>query len=224
MDPDLASRIRDDIETAKPIIADFPTDWAGKKTVLEMKAADFQWRQMEWWAFYFEHLFFDRASPEFECPGDKLGRVTIDSRRSINWDLKAKAIKSDNHRTILNDCGAIDAAIAKDGAYGAIIGLCDVVYNDEDRSFQRWHQELKGGKSQYEIERESRKATSRYRKTHANLVEVMFITITQETLPQVDVMNQGRNSNGKPRPPKYMVNLERCDDLLLDRMKLDVAR
>jgi len=31
-------------------------------------------------------------------------------------------------------------------------------------------------------------------------------------------MNQGRNSNGAPRPPKYMLDLEDVDGLLEDRV------
>lgn len=85
-------------------------------------------------------------------------------KRVINWDLKVKAIKSDDHRSILNDTSGIDGSIQKYRSHGLIIALCDVEYNDENRGFQRRHEQLKGGKSKYEKEREQRINVSRFRK------------------------------------------------------------
>lgn len=65
-----------------------------------------------------------------------------------SWALGA--IKSDDHKCILNDCGAIDATIKKYGEHGVLIALCDVEYNDVNRTFQKWHSKLKGGLSAYE--------------------------------------------------------------------------
>ena len=92
----------------------------------------------------------------------------------INWDLKAKAIKSDDHKVILNDRAAMEDSIARHGFHGEIIALCDVEYNDINRSFQRWHSELKGGLSKYEKERKQRTSVSRYRKTK-ELTEILLL-------------------------------------------------
>jgi hypothetical protein len=202
---------QDDVKIAKRLLAKLPTIWDGKMSVLEMKEADFNWRQMEWWGFYFELLCQRRLAGKFSIPGDKYGSVAtscFDLKRSINWDLKAKAIKSDDHRSILNDTEAMDWSIATYGAHGLIIGLCDVEYNDKDRSFQRWHEELKGGKSKYQTEREKRTSISRYRKTKAELQEILFLAITPENVSLLGIHHQGRNSNGKPRPPKYMLDYD----------------
>jgi hypothetical protein len=32
---------------------------------------------------------------------------------------------------------------------------------------------------------------------------------------KLGTMKQGRNSNGKPRPEKYMVNIDHCADLIV---------
>ena len=78
--------------------------------------------------------------------------------------------------------------------------------------------ELKGGYSDYERSRMRRNATSRYRKTHATLVELLFVVIDESHLDNLPQMHQGRNSNGKPRPPKYMIDLENLGDMCLCRM------
>jgi len=142
-------------------------------------------------------------------------------KRTINWDLKAKAIKSDDHRSILNDTYGIDQSIQKYGSHGLIIALCDVDYNDEDRSFQQWHEQLKGGKSKYEKEREQRTSVSRYRKVRAKLREILFLIINDHNKNFLAIYHQGQNSNGKPRPPKYMLDYDLVDKFLVDRIVYD---
>ena len=101
---------------------------------------------MEWWAFYFEWKVKNILNDKFQFAGDRFDNVSFDLKGTINWDLKAKAIKSDDHKVILNDCVAMEQSIENHGFHGEIIALCDVEYNDLDRSFQKWHTELKGGK------------------------------------------------------------------------------
>ena len=189
---------------------------------MTLKDANFNWRQMEWWAFYFEHLCYERLESSFEIPGDRYGiarTACFDLKGSINWDLKAKAIKSDDHRSILNDTKAMDWSIKKYGAHGLIIALCDVEYNDSNRTFQKWHQALKGGKSKYEVGRERRTSVSRYRKTSAELQEILFLVVTPKNVSSLEIHHQGRNSNGKPRPPKYMLNYETVKKFLAGRIR-----
>jgi hypothetical protein len=214
---------RKDIKTAKELLSDLPTSWDGKKSILELKEANFDWRQMEWWGFYFEHLCYQRLGDSFTIPGDRYGKARsacFDMRGSINWDLKAKAIKSDDHRSILNDTDAMNWSVQEYGAHGLIIALCDVEYNDNNRTFQKWHQKLKGGKSKYEISREKRTSISRYRKTYAELKEILFLVVTPRNISSLGIHHQGRNSNGKPRPPKYMLDYDTVKKFLVDKMEL----
>jgi hypothetical protein len=197
-----------DIEILKANLPKFPKFWDGKSAVLELKEADYQWRQMEWWAFYFEYQFRNLFSGKFLFPGDQFDNVIFDLRGAINWDLKAKAIKSDDHKVILNDKSAMEQSIANKGFHGEIIALCDVEYNDSDRSFQKWHTELKGGKSDYELKREIRTSISRYRKTRAELTDIILLILKKDDLDLLATMRQGRNSNGRPRPEKYIFDLE----------------
>lgn len=207
-----------DVAKAKAALASLPCDWDGKKCVLELKQANYNWKQMEWWAFYFEHLCRQRLATVFEIPGERFGTVRFDLKGSVNWDMKGKAIKSDKHDCILNDKTATDASINAHGSHGAMIALCDVEYNDENRTFQKWHSKLKGGLSTYEKERRTRTSVSRYRKTRAVLTEILFLRLDATSIGRLGEMKQGRNSNGKPRPPKYLLDLEDIGGLLVDRL------
>lgn len=197
-----------------------PTNWYGKECVLELKEADYNWRQMEWWAFYFEYKCKQLLKDTYiNIPGDRIGNVSFDIKGSINWDFKASAIKTDNHRIILNDKIAMDESIKRENYHGEIIGLCDVEYNDVNRSFQLWHTYLKGGRSHYEEVRESRTSVSRYRKTKAILTELLFVVFDNNSIDDLSTMKQGRNSNGNPRKEKYQLNLEKVDNYLIKSYK-----
>lgn len=211
----------DDVDIAQELLANLPVFWDGKKCVMELKHADYNWRQMEWWGFYFEYLCRNRLSPQFAVPGDQYGKVNtarFDAKRTINWDFKAKAIKSDDHRSILNDTAAMDWSIKKYGSHGLIIAMCDVEYNDVDRSFQKWHTTLKEGRSKYETAREKRTSVSRYRKTSATLQEILFLVINPRNASLLGIHHQGRNSNGKPRPPKYMLDFDTAEKLIVGKL------
>jgi hypothetical protein len=203
---------RKDINIFKEELQKLPTFWDGKASILELKEADFQWRQMEWWAFYFEFKVKQVLQNKFSFPGDRFENVSFDLKGTINWDLKASAIKTDNHKIILNDKIAMEESIKKEKFHGEIIALCDVEYNDINRTFQKWHSELKGGKSNYEIQREERTSVSRYRKTKAELIEIIIVVFKEEDLEDLPLMNQGRNSNGEPRKSKYILDLELIDN------------
>ncbi|MHB8644853.1 MAG: hypothetical protein ACYDAR_03565 [Thermomicrobiales bacterium] len=210
--------LSDDIAVMKPALANMATFWEGKASVLELREANYNWRQMEWWAFYFELLCRHALADQFTIPGDSYGRIVFDAKRSANWDFKAKAIRSDDHRAILNDQMAMDASVAQYGEHGVLIALCDVEYNDVDRAFQAWHTVLKGGHSKYEKARIERTSISRYRKTQATLAEILFLRIDSSNREHLDIWQQGRNANGRPRAPKYMLNVERIEAFYIDRL------
>ncbi len=175
---------------------------------------------MEWRAFYFEYKARLALQGKMQIPGDRFGNVVFDLKGAINRDLKASAIKTDNHNIILNDKIAMDRSVSQEGVHGEIIALCDVEYNDIDRSFQKWHTDLKGGKSAYERKREAGTAVSRYRKTRVILEEILFVLLRKHTLQNLNIMHQGRNSDGSPRNVKYMLDLESLDNIEYDKITL----
>ena len=214
----MTEAFKEDIALLKKLLAAVSLDWDGKARILTLQEANYNWRQMEWWAFYFEYLCCVALKDVFTIPGDRFGNVGFDLKRSVNWDLKSKAVKSDDHHAILNDKEAMQLSIEKYGEHGVVIALCDVEYNDIDRTFQQWHSELKGGKSKYEKERETRTNVSRYRKTRALLTELLFLRFTAADLENLGTMKQGRNSNGKPRREKYLLDLKSVNDYLVGQI------
>lgn len=201
-----------DIRIFNKYLKNLPINWDGKECIIELKKADYNWRQMEWWGFYFEYKVIQLLSgTNIQIPGEKFSNVTFDLKGTINWDMKASAIKSDSHKIILNDINAMNESIKNNKYHGEIIALCDVEYNDANRTFQKWHNRLKGGLSDYEKERKERTSISRYRKTKAILTELLYVIFNKEKLDYLDIMKQGRNSNGNPREPKYMLDLEKIN-------------
>lgn len=195
------------------ILSNLPKLWDGRKSILEMKESVFShWKQMEWIGFYFQFLCKRYLSCIMKIPGPKYGRVEFDGFKEVCWDFKAHAMNTSSHQIIVNDSEATAKAIKDYGAVGLILALGKVLYNDEDRTFQKWHQALKGGKSKYEKERIKRGAWSRLRKVSFDLQQVSFIKITDETLVKCGSFQADfRNANGQPRNPKVLIDLEKLD-------------
>ncbi|MGP6220508.1 hypothetical protein [Caldiplasma sukawensis] len=187
--------------------------WDGKNSILEMKNENYnQWRQMEWIGWYFQFLCERNLQDLMEIPGNKYGNVTFDAFKNVPWDFKSHIINDiygkEKTIVIINDKAAIDNAIKQYGYIGLIIGVGYATYNDKDRAFQKWVEELKGGKSKYEKERIERGAGSRLRKVSFDLNDILFIKISNKELNKLGIYNQGRNSNGTKREPKYELDLK----------------
>jgi hypothetical protein len=203
-----------DIEKIKTILKQMPTLWIGKDAILEMKNENFnQWRQMEWIGFYFEFLCQKYFKKMMEFHKVKYGNVTFDGFFKIPFDFKAHALNTETHQVIINDTEATIKAIKDYGFVIVIMALGEVEYNDVQRTFQKWHEELKGGKSRYELERIKRGAISRLRKCKFDLKEIMLIKIDNSTLKKCGSFQKDfRNADGSPRRSKVLLNLEELDE------------
>lgn len=147
-----------------------------------------------------------------QIPSPKYGKVEFDGFPRIPWDFKAHAMNTSSHQVIVNDALAISAGIQEYGCVGLILALGKVEYNDERRTFQKWHNTLKGGISDYEKARIKRGAWSRLRKVSFDLQQISFIQITDETLVKGgSFQSDFRNSNGRPRKAKVLLDLEKLD-------------
>jgi hypothetical protein len=134
----------------------------------------------------------------------------------IPWDFKAHAMNTSSYQIIVNDSEATARGIKKYGAVGLILALGKVTYNDEKRTFQKWHEKLKGGKSKYELERIERGAWSRLRKVSFDLQQISFVKITDATLVKSGSFQRDfRNSDGLPRREKVLLDLEKIDEELV---------
>lgn len=194
-----------------------PTLWDGRKAILEMKDAGFtHWRQMEWMGFYFQFLCEKLLKNTVKIPGPKYGNVQFDGFKEIPWDFKAHAINTSSHQVIVNDSEATANAIKEYGCVGLILAMGKVKYNDERRTFQKWHEALKGGKSKYELERIQRGAWSRLRKVEVKLEQISFIKIDDAVLVKSGSFQRDfRNADGTPRREKVLLDLEKLDEEII---------
>ena len=191
-----------------------PRQWDGKTCILQMRdEGSRHWRQMEWIGFYFQFLCENALADIADIPGPRYGNVEFDAFSEVPWDFKAHAINTSSHQVIVNDSEATAAAIEQYGAVGLILALGEVVYNDEERTFQAWHERVKGGKSKYTKERIKRGAWSRRRKVSFDLEQISFIRITDETLVKCGSFQQDfRNADGSARRTKVLIDLEQLDE------------
>lgn len=198
----------------KVLKAGIPKMWDGRQSILDMRDNGCRnWRQMEWIGFYFQFLCEQKLAKIMEFPGPKYGNVRFDAFCEIPWDFKAHAINTSSHDIIVNDSEAIAGAIKQHGEVGLILALGKVVYNDDARTFQKWHQSLKGEKSKYELDRIKRGAWSRLRKVAFDLQQISFIRITDETLIKSgSFQSDFRNADGTPRRAKLLIDLEQLDE------------
>lgn len=214
----LPKTITDTVENLRLAAQNMPKVWDGRAAILEMKNAGYKhWRQMEWIGFYFQFLCEKHFDGLVEMPGVTYGRTEFDAFHQISWDFKAHASNTTTHNVIANDAEAIANTLSDYGYYGLILAVGEVEYNDEERTFKNWHDQLKEGISQYELNRIERGAISRRRKTEFALSEIHFICLNSETLSQCSGSFQEgfRNADGSPRRAKVMINIAKVPDAAL---------
>ena len=213
------------IEKLSELLSKMPAKWGGRKAILEMKNTGYpHWKQMEWIGFYFQFLCDTKLSSIMEIPGPKYGRVEFDGFAEIPWDFKVHPEKNANGQesrsVIVNDRLATAQAITKFGGAGLILAIGEATYNDQDRSFQIWHQELKGGISNYEKERILRKTPSRLRKTEFKLNEIDLILLDDTMVKKLSSFQEGfRNSDGSSRNAKVLLDLDNIKPVKVIRFK-----
>lgn len=211
----LPKTITDTVENLRLAAQNMPKVWDGRAAILEMKNAGYKhWRQMEWIGFYFQFLCEKHFDGLVEMPGVTYGRTEFDAFHQISWDFKAHAFNTTTHNVIANDAEAIANTLSDYGYYGLILAVGEVEYNDEERRFKKWHDQLKEGISQYELNRIKRGAMSRRRKTEFLLSEIHFICLNSGTLSQCSGSFQKgfRNADGSPRRAKVMINIAKIPD------------
>lgn len=189
------------IENLEKLLAQMLAVWDGRKAILEMRDSGYpHWKQMEWIGFYFQFLCDTKLPPLVKIPGPKYGKKAHPDKNANGQDNKS---------VIVNDRLAIAKAIKQFGGTGLILATGDAKYNDEDRDFQVWHQELKGGLSEFEKQRILRKAPSRLRKTAFRLREIKVILLDDKKVRGLGSFQEGfRNSDGSPRNAKVLLDLE----------------
>lgn len=212
-------------EAALDVLSEtFPERIDGREAVLELKDADYNWKQMEWQGWYFEYKAFTSLTTQLDGgAGPTFDSTEFDYERDYVWDLKAHSTTtpSGNERRdmYLNDKTSVEDCIQANDGIGFIVAHGDPEYDDDERSFYHWHQQLKGGKSDYVKRREDRNASSRKRKRAFRLdrISAYFVPSLEELRNGEDdgwirPRSQGRNADGSERPKKYALYPSKVPD------------
>jgi hypothetical protein len=187
----------------------------GKKAILEMRdGGSRNWRQMEWIGFWFEFFLENNLIPILGgTRGPTFGTTQFDFKKKYVWDLKAHPVGAKN--LILNDQIAIKNCIKSEEGLGFII-ISGTTKYDSESNFKNWHDNLKGGTSRYEKSRVERGAPSRRRKISFEPEKLQALWF--DNIGEINSAVQNgwlksfqtgmRNSNSKPRPAKFIFNLD----------------
>ena len=204
-----------------------PKIWHGRECIRYMKENNCnQWRQMEWPGFYFQFMCENLLSEGgfMQIPGPRYGNVEFDGLTVIPWDFKAHSIDRampDKEQVPTNGYAESLQAVNDYGSIGFIIISGDTGYDDENQSFKKWHDELKGGASRYEMERIARSAPSRRRKVLFIPRELIFVFVDKSNINSCGKFQSNfRNSDGSARNAKILLDLKRNDQLITFRLKL----
>ena len=198
-----------------------PKFWDGKKSILELKENNFQWRQIEWIGFWFEYWCKNNLSDIMEIPyHNKIKNVTFDAFWKFPWDFKTHAINNGRY-VIVNACSAIDQAISEFGYFGLVIVKGIAKYDNEERNFRNWHRDLKGGKTPYVQKREQRGGYSRTRKTSFEIKEIIGRRFDAESISRLHRFQKGfREPNGSARKEKFMIDPKDIDSEIIFHIKI----
>lgn len=175
----------------------------GYDAIQEMKINDGQWRQMEWIGWYYEHLanacVKRNAEPFLSSNGNK---VYIDYIvDGVLTDLKVHNTLAKNHTIYLNDYTALESCIKHKGQCNFLVILGESKM-DEDGAFVKWHNGLIGKPTN---------PKGRKRKIDFHIRGYALLPIDRKNFDRLLCLKQGKNSNGKPRPPKAGVNLNKMN-------------
>lgn len=191
------------------IATSLPKNWEGKEAVLELKEAEYNWKQNEWPGFYFDYHMgrILKDYQGFRVPGDEIRNTKFDATGVGLWEWKTKAItsKGEKHVCILNDKEAMDEGIRNYGSIGIALLLIRAEA-DKDGMWRVWHNTLKGEPSNYVKNVIRGKSV---RKTRVETVGLYILRVDETNLHLLNTMKQGRNSNEKARPLKYKVDIRK---------------
>jgi hypothetical protein len=195
----------------KSALAGLPKEWDAKSCMMEMKKNGCKnWKQNEWIGWYFQYLCETKLKSIFNMPGTKYGNVVFDgAAEGINFDFKAHSWYGKNRniqsKTILNDIIAMEESIKENSTHGLLVALLDCSY-DHTGEFKTWYEKIKGPASAYVKSGRISGRRQRMLKTNAKVIKYLVLTITAENIKKLQINKQGKNSNGKPRLPKYTIN------------------
>ena len=204
------------VEKLRLASQNMPKVWDGRESILEMKDANFKyWKQMEWMDFYFKFLCQKHFTGIIDMPGKKYGITGFDAFREISWDFKVDSVDPGAYSVNANDSEAIAGTINNYGYYGIILAIGSMEY-DEEMSFKKWHDELRGKVSKYDTNKINNGIMSRTRKTIFILEEIHFICFNNETVHQCCGFLQDcaiKADSNRPKEKEVIIDIGEIPDV-----------
>jgi hypothetical protein len=193
------------------VVENTPLKMEGRACVQEMfDVEDTNWRQTEWQGFYFEMKIEAALTSSIGGGRVKFENTEFDYARNFFWDLKVHSSENKKGTTssglILNDSRAMEQAV-NDKGLGFIILSAKPEY---DLEFTRWHKRFRGsGNSEPRRILKSRFTSER--------IDIFYIPNADrlekaKSRYELAIIKQGKNSNSKPRPTKYQLDLSKAKD------------
>ncbi len=183
----------------------------GKAAIIEMRDDNFPgWMEVEWAGYSIKYLVQKVCKEKLNgqiAPYD-LGKRHLVKGNYV-WDARFFANER-GYDVILGDLDEYGTIVRENGGIGILV-VDSVVSRDLTGDFKAWHEMIKGGASDYSIERENEGRPSRVRKSAFMMVKVFAYFIIPEDLEAGvsagwldDKFQQNmRNADGSPRNPKY---------------------
>lgn len=199
------------IKLINELKAEMPSQIVGKDCVEFLKENDYNWKQMEWSGWWFDFIAKKcLKNITGNCDEPRYGNTTFDGMiDGIDVDFKTHATHNHrgvtNHVVQCNDWEATGESLKKNGKMYYIVLDIDYDY-DNDGSFKRWHDYMKGIITKYCF---TTKRISRMRKKSGEIKAIKVYEIDENTFNNKNVckkLTQGRNSNGAPRGFKMGLN------------------
>ena len=204
-----------------------PVDWDGRDCVQQMREGEYsQWAQDEWAAFFFEFVGLPGLINTFGGGPRTYANTRFDYGLGHTWDLKVHMATTGV--APLNDCAAVDEALAAGGGVGFLVLTGDVGYDEgEFRAWQRHYRARHGKRPRARTTPATYVRKSKPRFT-PRMLEAFYLpdsAAKEKALARgaLGMMRQGVQTGGQARRPKYSINLVRArmdDDLLLSQIVL----
>lgn len=177
-------------------------EWDGKICILEMRDAHCNnWKQTEWVGFYLEFLTENTNLPGVAQFRMFVGNTCFNGCAGKNIiDYKTSSSDED---ILLNDQKAMEHIVNKYNELGYIIIKGDVE-KERGREMDIWRKNLTG-KSKYVLDGEISGRRHRKLKIKFYPKKILYISINKKNINQLKRFDQGVNSDGKPRNPKYIL-------------------
>lgn len=191
----------------------FPKRFEAKDSIRWLHQFSNQKRQDEWAGFFFQ---------EYSVPlltkflgGWKGPRITKGSRfdyqREYVWDLKLESNYNSKGKpiewVILNDKETTDRVIKLESGTGIIIARANFSF-DKDGSLKKWRDKFENKKTRKKV-RGARILKKTGQITDLKTIFIKDMSQVESAIKDgwLEIFKQGKNTNGKPRPPKYKIKI-----------------